>query len=111
MRATVTAGSPAHRYDIAGHSFFKPQGATPGTLSESVEVVKKTVKKHGGDNFWPARNQEEAKAIRTDQKNGLYSGLAYAGEGARAWSTDVWCVQLIITPARTRDDLLSSITY
>jgi hypothetical protein len=43
-------------------------------------VVKKTVKKHGGDNFWPARTQEEAEAIWTDRKNGLYSSLAYAGE-------------------------------
>jgi D-lactate dehydrogenase (cytochrome) len=98
MRATMTAGNPARQYDIADHLFFKLQGATPGALSESLEVVKKTVKKHGGDNFWPARTQEEAEAIWTDRKNGLYSTLAYGGEGARAWSTDVWCVQLIITP-------------
>jgi D-lactate dehydrogenase (cytochrome) len=111
MRATVTAGNPARQYDIADHLFFKLQGATPGALSESIEVVKKTVKKHGGDNFWPARTQEEAEAIWTDRKNGLYSGLAHAGERARAWSTDVWCVQLIITPARERDSLLSSKPY
>jgi D-lactate dehydrogenase (cytochrome) len=97
MRATMTAGNPARQYDIADHLFFKLQGATPGALSESLEVVRKIVKKHGGDNFWPARTQEEAEAIWTDRKNGLYSTLAYAGEGARAWTTDVWCVQLTIT--------------
>ena len=101
MRATMTAGNPARQYDIADHLFFKLQGATPGALSESIEVVKRTVKKHGGDNFWPARTQEEAEAIWTDRKNGLYSSLAYAGEGARAWTTDVWCVQLI-KPSRAR---------
>ncbi len=98
MRATMTAGNPARQYDIADHLFFKLQGATPGALSESVEVVKEIVKKHGGIKFWPARTQEEAEAIWTDRKNGLYSSLAYAGEGAKAWSTDVWCVQLIINP-------------
>jgi D-lactate dehydrogenase (cytochrome) len=98
MRATMTAGNPARQYDIADHLFFKLQGATPGALSESLEVVKDIVKKHGGINFWPARTQEEAEAIWTDRKNGLYSSLAYAGEGAKAWSTDVWCVQLIISP-------------
>jgi D-lactate dehydrogenase (cytochrome) len=97
MRATMTAGNPARQYDIADHLFFKLQGATPGALSESIEVVRKIVKKHGGDNFWPARTQEEAEAIWTDRKNGLYSTLAYAGEEARAWTTDVWCVQLTIT--------------
>jgi hypothetical protein len=111
MRATMTAGNPARQYDIADHLFFKLQGATPGALSESVEVVKKIVKKHGGENFWPARTQEEAEAIWTDRKNGLYSSLAYAGEGARVWSTDVWCVQPIMTHARTRDGLLSSKSY
>jgi len=98
MRATMTAGNPARRYDIVDHLFFKLQRAPPGSLSESVEVVKKIVKKHGGDKFWPARTEEEAEAIWTDRKNGLYSNLAYAGEGAKAWTTDVWCVQLIMTP-------------
>ncbi|KAI0276801.1 hypothetical protein BGY98DRAFT_1090140 [Russula aff. rugulosa BPL654] len=97
MRATMTAGNPARQYDIADHLFFKLQGATPGALSESVEVVKKIVKKHGGENFWPARTQEEAEAIWTDRKNGLYSSLAYAGEGARVWSTDV-CVPISKLP-------------
>jgi len=111
MRATMTAGNPARQYDIADHLFFKLQGATPGALSESVEVVKKIVKKHGGDKFWPARTQEEAEAVWTDRKNGLYSSQAYAGEGARVWMTDVWCVQSIITPARMREGLLSSVAH
>jgi D-lactate dehydrogenase (cytochrome) len=90
MRSVVTAGNPARPYDVADHLFFKLQSATPGALSESVEVVKKIVKKYGGDKFWPAKTQEEAEAIWTDRKNGLYSSLAYAGEGAKAWATDVW---------------------
>jgi D-lactate dehydrogenase (cytochrome) len=67
MRATISAGNPARKYEIAEHLFFKLQGATPAALSESVEVVKKIVK-----------------------KNGLYSCLKYAGDGAKAWLTDVW---------------------
>lgn len=100
MRATVAAGNPARKYDIADHLFFKLQGATPGALSESVEVVKKIVRKHGGDRFWPAKTPEEAEAVWTDRKNGLYTGLAYAGEGAKAWTTDVWCVKTSTAPDR-----------
>jgi D-lactate dehydrogenase (cytochrome) len=90
IRATVAAGNPVRQYDIADHLFFKLQGPTPGALSEAVEVVKKIVKKHGGDKFWPAKTQEEAEAVWTDRKNGLYSAMAYAGDGAKAWTTDVW---------------------
>ncbi|KAI9456006.1 lactate dehydrogenase D, isoform CRA_d [Russula earlei] len=73
---------PARQYDIADHIFFKLQGATPSALSESVEVAKEIVKTHGGDKFYFAKTQEEAGVI-----------LAYAGEGAMAWSTDV-CVPI-----------------
>ncbi|KAI0299658.1 FAD-linked oxidase-like protein [Multifurca ochricompacta] len=97
MRATVTAGNPARPYDIADHLFFKLQGATPGALAESVDIVKTIVKKHGGDKFWPAKNNEEAEAVWTDRKNGLYSFLAFAGEGAKVWSTDV-CVPISKLP-------------
>ena len=90
MRATMAAGNPARPYDVADHLFFKLQSATPGALTESVEVVKKIVKKHGGDNFWPAKTQGEAEAIWMDRRNGFYSSLSYAGEGAKAWTTDVW---------------------
>ena len=92
VRATMSVGNPARPYDVADHLFFKLQSATPGALSESVEVVKKIVEKHGGDNFWPAKTQTEAEAIWTDRKIGFYYALAYAGEGAKAWPTDVWWV-------------------
>ena len=55
-------------------------------------MVKHIVKKHDGDKFWSAKNEEEAEAMWTGRKNGHYAVRAYAGEGARAWSTDVWCV-------------------
>ncbi|KAH9979849.1 FAD-linked oxidase-like protein [Lactifluus volemus] len=97
IRATVAAGNPVRQYDIADHLFFKLQGPTPGALSEAVEVVKKIVKKHGGDKFWPAKTQEEAEAVWTDRKNGLYSAMAYAGDGAKAWTTDV-CVPISKLP-------------
>ena len=61
MRATVAAADPARKYHIADRLFFKLQGATPGALSESVVVVKKIVRKHGGDKFRPAKTQEEAE--------------------------------------------------
>ncbi|KAH8992583.1 FAD-linked oxidase-like protein [Lactarius hatsudake] len=97
MRATMAAGNPARKYDIADHLFFKLQGATPGALSEAVDVVKRVVKKHGGDKFWPAQSEEEAEAVWMDRKVGFYSGLAYAGEGAKAWTTDV-CVPISKLP-------------
>ncbi len=84
-------GKPPRKYDIADHPFFKLQGATPGALAEAVDVVKRIVKKDGGDKVWPAQSEEEAELMWTDRKNAHYSGLAYAGEGAKAWSTDVWC--------------------
>jgi len=97
MRATMAVGNPARQYDIADHLFFKVQGTTPSALTESVDVIKKIVKKHGGDKFWPAKTQEEAEAIWTDRKNGLYSTLAYAGGGVKVWSTDV-CVPISRLP-------------
>ncbi|KAH9053984.1 hypothetical protein EDB83DRAFT_2316402 [Lactarius deliciosus] len=97
MRVTMATGNPAREYDIADHLFFKLQGATHGALAEAVDVVKRIVKKHGGDKFWPAQSEEEAAAMWTDRKNAHYSGLAYAGEGAKAWSTDV-CVPISKLP-------------
>jgi hypothetical protein len=33
-------------------------------------------------------------------KNGLYTGLAYTGEGAKAWTTDIlWCISQFIIPS------------
>lgn len=97
MPATMGAGNPARKYDIADHLFFKLQGPTPGALSEAVDVVKRIVKKHGGDKFWPAKNEEEAERMWTDRKVGFYSALAYAGAGAKAWTTDV-CVPISKLP-------------
>ncbi|KAI9443653.1 hypothetical protein H4582DRAFT_2072658 [Lactarius indigo] len=68
MRMTMATGNPARKYDIADHLFFKLQGATPAALAEAVDV-----------------SEEEAAAMWTDRKNAHYSGLAYAGEGAKAW--------------------------
>jgi len=97
MRITMATGKPARQYDIADHLFFKLQGPTPGALSEAVDVVKRIVKKHGGDKFWPAKNEEEAEAMWADRKVGFYSALAYAGEGAKVWTTDV-CVPISKLP-------------
>ncbi|KAH9053948.1 FAD-linked oxidase-like protein [Lactarius deliciosus] len=63
MHVTMVTGNPAREYDIADHLFFKLQGATPGALAGAVDVVKRIVKKHGGDKFWPAQSEEEAAAI------------------------------------------------
>ena len=90
MRMTTATENAARKYNIADHLFFKLQGATPASLAEAVNMVKYIVKKHGGDKSWPAQN-EEAEAMWTDRKNGHYAGLAYAGKGAKALSTDVWC--------------------
>jgi D-lactate dehydrogenase (cytochrome) len=88
--AIVTVGNPSHQYNIADHLFFKLQSPTPGMLSKAVEVIKKIVKKHGGNKLWPAKTQEDAKVVWTDWKNSLYSAMAYAGDGVKTWVMDVW---------------------
>ena len=60
---TTAMGNPTRKYDIADHLFFKLQGETPASLAESVDVVKRIVKKNGGDKFWSAQNEEEAEAM------------------------------------------------
>ncbi|KAI0260645.1 FAD-linked oxidase-like protein [Gloeopeniophorella convolvens] len=110
MRATMAAGNPARQYEIADHLFFKLQGPTPGALKEAVEVVQTVVAKHGGDNFAPAQTEEEADAMWTDRKNGLYNGLAAGGPGVKAWSTDV-CVPISQLPQlvdETQQDIEAS---
>ena len=106
MRMTMTTGNPARKYDIADHLFFKLQGPTPAALAEAVDVVERVVERHGGDKFWPAQSEEEAEAVWTDRKNAHYSGLAYVGEGAKAWSTDVWCAR-----PGSRKDPLTDISF
>ena len=90
IRATVTVGNPSHQYNIANHLFFKLQGLTPSMLSKAVEVIKKIIKKHGSNKLWPEKMQEEAEVVWTDQKNSLYSAMAYAGDGVKVWVTDIW---------------------
>jgi len=53
--------------------FFKLQGATPNTLSESVDVIKEIVKKHSGDNIWPASTQEELELRQMLRLWGLWT--------------------------------------
>lgn len=91
MCMTMAAGNPARKYDIVDHSPSNCRARRPPPSPEAVDVVKRIVKKQGGDKFWLAKN-DEAEVMWTVRKNGHYAGLAYAGEGVKAWSTGVWCV-------------------
>ena len=99
MRMATATGNRTRKYNIADHLFFKLR-ATPACLAEAVDTEKHVVKKHGEYKFWPAQN-EEAEAMWTDRKNGHYAGLAYAGEGAIAWSMGVVRMNLRVLSSLT----------
>jgi D-lactate dehydrogenase (cytochrome) len=84
------------KYVVKDHLFFKFQGPTPASLKETASIVKKTVEKHGGENFTFARNNEEAGEIWGDRKNAHFAVLSMM-PGAKGWPTDV-CVPISKLP-------------
>ncbi|KAI0052727.1 FAD-binding domain-containing protein [Auriscalpium vulgare] len=114
MHATNIYGSSNRQYEVADHLFFKLQGPSEISLKESARIVKEVAAKHGGTRWTLAKDADEANTMWTDRKNALYSGLAYGGEGAKAWSTDV-CVPISQLPelvyATQKDIEQSGIKY
>jgi D-lactate dehydrogenase (cytochrome) len=96
------------KYPVKDTLFFKFQGPTPASLKESSSIVAKIVAKHGGSNFTPARNAEEAEDMWNERKNAHFAGLAIL-PGAKGWPTDV-CVPISALPQlvlETKEDLQS----
>ncbi|KAI0061432.1 FAD-binding domain-containing protein [Artomyces pyxidatus] len=110
MQATNLYGASARKYDVADHLFFKLQGPSAASIKETARIVQEVVKKHGGSRWTLAKDAEEAETMWTDRKNAHYSGLAYGGDGAKGWATDV-CVPISQLPElvyQTQQDLEQS---
>jgi D-lactate dehydrogenase (cytochrome) len=60
-------------------------------MQEVSKGVQAITKKHGGANFEFSKTDAEAGALWQGRKAALWSVLALR-EGARVWTTDVWCV-------------------
>ena len=52
--------------------------------------MREVVQKHGGKGWMLAKDEAESEEMWADRKNAHYIGMAWAGEGAKGWATDVW---------------------
>ena len=91
MAAINNAGLVSKTYAVRDTLFFKLQG-TPSAIKETATAVKAIVKKHGSSQFQFAATDEEANELWENRKYALMSTITAGGEGARVWTTDVWCV-------------------
>ena len=91
MPAINNAGLVSKTYPVRDTLFFKLQG-TPSAIKETATAVKAIVKKHGSSKFQFAAADEEANELWENRKYALMSTITAGGEGARVWTTDVWCV-------------------
>ncbi|KAJ7140690.1 FAD-linked oxidase-like protein [Mycena epipterygia] len=106
MAATNKYGASQHKYAESDGLFFKFQGHSPDSLTETARVVNGICEKHGGTGFRLASGAEEAHDIWQDRKNAHHSGMALV-PGAKGWATDV-CVPISKLPElvlETKKDL------
>jgi len=89
MRATNNYGMSVRKWPEQDSLFFKFQGPTPESLSETAKVVRKVTEAHGGSGFSLAKDEKEAHDLWSDRKNLYWAGLSVV-DGARAITTDVW---------------------
>ena len=89
MTSINEAGLVSKSYPVRDTLFFKLQG-TPAAIKEAATAVKQIVKKHGSDKVEFASTDAEADELWQNRKYALLSVISTAGEGARAWTTDVW---------------------
>lgn len=90
MTATNLFGSSGRQYPVSDHLFFKLQGPTSNSISETAKIVKEVVEKHGGKGWRMAKDDKEGAEMWMDRKMAHYTGMAYGGVGSKGWSTDVW---------------------
>ena len=91
MRSTNLYGMSVRKWPELDSLFFKFQGPTPASLTETARIVQRISEKYGGTGFDLAKDEKEATDLWADRKNALYSGLALV-PGGKGWSTDVWYV-------------------
>ena len=93
MAAINNAGLVSKTYPVRDTLFFKLQG-TPAAIKETADAVKKITRRHGSSQFEFAQTEQEASELWENRKYALTSTITSGGEGARVWTTDVWCVSL-----------------
>ncbi|KAF7375704.1 FAD-binding protein [Mycena sanguinolenta] len=106
MAATNKFGASRYQYAESDALFFKFQGPSPSSLTETARVAQTICIKHGGTGFRLAKDDAEAKDIWQDRKNAHFVGMAMV-PGARGWVTDV-CVPISKLPQlvlETKEDL------
>ncbi|KAJ6488913.1 FAD-binding domain-containing protein [Mycena sanguinolenta] len=106
MAATNKFGASRHQYAESDALFFKFQGPSPASLTETARIAQAICVKHGGTGFRLAKDEGEAKDIWQDRKNAHFVGMAMV-PGARGWVTDV-CVPISKLPQlvlETKEDL------
>ncbi|KAK7001546.1 FAD-binding protein [Favolaschia claudopus] len=106
MAATNKYGVSQHKYIISDGLFFKFQGHSQQSLTETARIVQEICATYGGTGFRLAKDAEEAHDIWQDRKNAHHSGMALL-PGGKGWATDV-CVPVSNLPAlvlSTKKDL------
>jgi len=93
MGAINTYGQSIRKWPEKDSLFIKFQGPTESSISESIELAKEIVKRHGATGFEVANDREEAEVLWLDRKNAHCAGLALM-PGSKSLPTDVWYVSL-----------------
>ena len=90
MAAINAAGLVSKAYPVRDTLFFKIQG-TPAAIADAAAAVKAITRRHGSSAFAFAQTDAEAAELWENRKYALTSTITSGGEGARVWTTDVWC--------------------
>lgn len=59
MTATNQFGASGRQYPVSDHLFFKLQGPSTNSISETAKIVKEVVERHGGKGWRMAKNDSE----------------------------------------------------
>ncbi len=89
MDAINKSGVIEHTYPVSDTLFFKIQGS-PESIKLAAKEAQTITKKHSSSQFVFAKTDEEADDLWRNRKHALTSSIAYAGPGAKCWTTDVW---------------------
>ena len=90
MAAINGAGLVSRSYPVSDTLFFKIQG-DEAAIAAAAHAVQSTVARHGGTRFEFAQTAEEGEELWENRKYALISTIGSV-EGAKCWTTDVWCV-------------------
>lgn len=94
MAAINSAGEVSRTLPISDTLFFKIQGSEDA-IRATAKAVRETTAKQGSTRFEFARTDEEATELWDSRKYALISTIGSV-PGARCWTTDVWCVVVLL---------------